>query len=122
MHNSASSRATPLGSRAGVALEVDRFRMDRVLFFRCLSSDRSGCNPSRDGFTQPFILHETAASGFETFISISLGGSTKDALPGTPGLFADANGSIAAAPEPATYSLLLAGLAVMAAIARRRRI
>ena len=144
LYGAESSNA--FGVSGGLALGVDRFRLDRVLSFRCLSGDRSGCNSSRGGIPQDFTLHELAVSGFATFIQIVLGGSTKEALPGTLGVFsasldplisidptfaraseftlfvsADANGSIAAVPEPETYSLILAGLAVIVTLAKRRR-
>ena len=134
-----------LGVAGGIALGVDRFRLDRVLSFRCLSGDRSGCDSSRGGLPQSFILHETAVSGFETFILISLGGSTQGALPGTLGVFngfldplisidptfaraseftlfvsPDAGSFVAGIPEPEMYLLMLAGLAIVAAVSRRR--
>ena len=144
LYGAESSNA--FGVSGEIALGVDQFRLDRVLSFRCLSGDRSGCNSSRGGIPQAFTLHESAVSGVATSILIGLGGSTKGALTGTLGVFdglldplisidptfaraseftlfvsADANGSVATVPEPETYSLILAGLAVIGTLAKRRR-
>jgi len=125
---------------------VDRFRMDYFMTFRCLSSDSSGCDSSNGNHSQSFTLHEMALSGYETFLQISVGGSVQGAAPGTLGQFdgmldpivsidptfaraseftlyvsPDAYGNVATVPEPETYFLLLAGLAVVGAVARQRR-
>ncbi|HWI12423.1 MAG TPA: PEP-CTERM sorting domain-containing protein [Burkholderiaceae bacterium] len=55
-------------------------------------------------------------------IRAGLSASASDATGGNETFFiADAGGPIAAVPEPQTYALLLAGLAGIGFVARRRR-
>jgi hypothetical protein len=133
------------GVNGGLAMGVDRFRLDQVFSFRCSGGNPSGCDdPS--GIHSSFTLNTMALSGFETFLQITVGGSLFGASPTTLGTFSggidpiisidpsfaraseftlwvspDAYGSVTAVPEPETYASLLAGLAVVAAVARRRR-
>jgi hypothetical protein len=141
-----ASFSNAFGVSGGLSMGVDRFRLDRIMTFRCLSSDSSGCDSSNGHHSQTFTLPELALSGFETFLLITVGGSVQGAAPGTLGQFdgsldpivmidpsfaraseftlfvsPDAYGPVAAVPEPETYALLLAGLAVVGAVARRRR-
>jgi hypothetical protein len=141
-----ASFSNAFGVSGGLAMGVDRFRLDYVMTFRCLGSDGSGCDANNGNHSQSFTLHEMALSGYETFLQISVGGSVQGATPGTLGQFdgmldpiisidptfaraseftlyvsPDTYGNVAAVPEPETYSLLLAGLAVVGAVARRRR-
>lgn len=128
----------------GLALGQDRFRLSYAMTFRCIFGDESGCDTSRGGRAQDFVLHESAVSGRQTFILIATGGSLGGNV-GSPGSFSasidplvsidpafgraseftvfvstGAEGSVAPVPEPETYSLMLAGLAVTVALGRRR--
>jgi len=129
----------------GVAVGEDPFRFTRILSFRCQSLDTSGSDASNGNHSPSIALGTAARSGAETFLQIVVGGVvqpltgalgqfdafvdpivTIDPLFARAGEFTlfvspDAYGSVAAVPEPETYAMLLAGLAVMAAIARRRR-
>jgi hypothetical protein len=134
------------GVSGGVALGVDRFRLDRIFIFRCQGGDTSACDALHGNHSQAFTLQANALSGYETFILTSVGGSLVGATPGMLGEFngmidpvisidpsfaraseftllvsPDAYANVAAVPEPETYSLLLADLAVVATVARRRR-
>jgi PEP-CTERM motif len=134
------------GVSGGLAMGVDRFRLDRIFTFRCQGGDTSGCDASHGNHSQTFTLNVNALSGSETFMLLSLGGSVFGAVPGQLGEFngmidpiisidptfaraseftlffsPDAYGNVAAVPEPESYALLLAGLAVVGALTRRRR-
>jgi hypothetical protein len=139
-------KSNAFGVSGGVALGIDRFRLDRIATFRCLASDSTDCDSSHGDHSTSFALHQMALSGFETFINISVGGSVQGAAPGMLGEFTasldpiisidptfaraseftlyvspDAYATVMAVPEPGTFSLLLAGLAVGTGIARRAR-
>ena len=142
---SASYDGGGLGS-GGVALGEDRFRMTNVMSFRCSASDTSGCDSSRGGHSQDFVLHQGAISGIETFISIAAGGVLRGNV-GDPGTFSVTldplitidpsfaraseftlfvspgaeSIAVAAVPEPDTWLMLLAGTVAMGGIARRRQ-
>ncbi len=135
-----------LSVTGGLALGVDRFRLTYVMSFRCIDGDASGCDSSRGDQPQDFVLHETASSDVLTFMQIATGGSLRKRGTGGFGSFSafidplvsidpafsrageftlyvspGAGGFVAAVPEPQTYALLLAGMAVVVSIARRRR-
>ena len=141
-----AERNNALAVSGGLALGVDRFRLGYVMTFRCVEGDSSGCDSSRGGRPQEFVLHETAASGALTFLQIATGGALQGRGRGGLGSFSafvdplvsidpafsrfaeftlyvspGAAGFATAAPEPETYALLLAGLAVVGGVARRRR-
>ena len=126
------------GVNGGLALGVDRFRLDQVFSFRCSGGNTSGCDdPS--GIHSSFTLNAMALSGYETFLQITVGGSLFGASPTMLGVFTggidpsfaraseftlfsspDAHDGVAAVAEPGTYAMLLAGLAVVGVLARRR--
>ncbi len=135
-----------LGVSGGVALGEDRFRLARIFSFRCTYLDSSGCDSSQGNRSQNFTLDANARSGVTNFILTSVGGSLFGTPTGHFGEFSamidpiisidpsfarageftlsfspDAYTAVAAVPEPETYALLLAGLAVVGTVARRRR-
>jgi len=139
-----AAQTNSAAASGGVALGLDRFRLAYAMTFRCVFGDDSGCDSSRGGRAQPFVLHESVVSSLPTFILIATGGTLGRSF-GSPGSFsafidplisidpafgraseftvsvsAGAEGGVAPVPEPQTYALMLAGLAATAALARRR--
>ncbi len=78
---------TAFGVNGGLAMGVDRFRLDQVFSFRCSGGNTSSGCDDPSGIHSSFTLHAMALSGFETFLQITVGGSLFGASPTMLGTF-----------------------------------